>query len=262
MLLIVPAILIALPASQSASGSRIPIRAQSTSVQEQTSSWPSMLGRWGFLQVTTAESEVPVVGRLSSETKALAILDVRQNDHTIRTSETVCSLTTSSPVPVIRTTYPDAFIAALSGNIQTAVLKKEGKHTLFVRPKTWTVQGAQLSDIVKDTLPHNVEDPRLLDPDSDGSPGLTVHISGLVTGDIHVITRGWTKLSGRFVSDAQIEGTVEWHTEQKIISTTNRLLKAPPTIQPHSDPQRSWFRLVRLLPDVTCRNLAAVLEPN
>lgn len=237
-----------------------------TGAEASKPSWPTLEGRWAFVHVTAAVSDAPLIGEVTSETRALGLLDLHQEGPVLALSEHVCDLRTRSPTPFVSTHYPKAFLTALSGNRREARLEAapEGGYR-FVQPKAWDVKGVQLDDPEQDPLPEDGEDPRLEDPDADGHPGLTVRIKGIASGDIRVVSKGWTALEGRVESTERIEGRVAWRTEQRIVSTTNGLLSHQPKPEPHPDPERSWFRMVRVGSDTSCAGALAhtevLLEP-
>ena len=236
---------------------RSPLRPLKAKAEEPQAQWPSLSGLWAFIQVTGAISDAPVIGKVSTKTQALGIIDVSQDKAQLRLSETMCELSTSSPTPLVRTVYPQAFLNALSGNIRRAQLIREENRTRFIQAQAWDAHGTRLTNISTDPLPTLEKDPRVIDEDEDGFPGLTVHITGLVGGKVRVVTKGWTALEGELISNNRIEGYVRWFTEQRILSATNSLLKSPPRTSPDKDPTQSWFRMIRPSSDTTCRDLRA-----
>jgi hypothetical protein len=179
-------------------------------------------------------------------------LEVDQRGADLLLRERVCDLRTSSPTPLVDTRYPAAFLRAISGGTREARLVRRDDVVTYVQPKRWEAKGARLGDAASDPLPREPADPRVVDADRDGHPGLTVRIGGLVSGDLRVVSRGWTALRGELVAPGRIEGRVRWRTEQRILQSTNGLLSHQPNPTPHPDPDRSWFRMVRLPDGAGC----------
>lgn len=220
--------------------------------------WPRLEGRWAFVQVTAAVTNAPIVGRLTSETRAVGVLDLDQQGPELEMTEEICALRTSSPTPVVHTKYPEAFLSALSGNSRRARLVRDAQgNVLFRQPKTWDAKGMRLDDVASEQLPERGTDPRVFDADGDGQPGLTVRVEGLVNGDVRVVTRGWTVLEGRVGSADRIDGLVRWDAEQQVLEATNPLLSSRPSTAPHPDGSRSWFRMVRVSSDTGCSEVRA-----
>lgn len=225
-------------------------------VESPTKPWPSLRGRWAFIQVTAAVSDAPLIGKVTSETRAVGVLDLHQVGARLRLVEHICDLKTSSPTPLVSTKYPKAFVTALSGKKRWAQLVRDRDGGIrFRQPKMWSTQGLRLSNVVREKLPDDAQDPRVYDADGDGEPGLTVRVGGMVSGDVRVVSRGWTALNGRLDGAAQIEGRIRWQTEQRVVGATNGLLGNPPTTVQHPDPARSWFRMVRVSKKTTCENV-------
>lgn len=215
--------------------------------------WPALDGKWAFLQVTAAVSDAPLFGEVTSETRALALLEIEQKGPDLRMKERLCELETENPIPTVSTEYPAAFIRALSGATRQAHLERDDEgHLLFVQPRLWKVDGVKTVDVAALKLPTSSEDPSVLDPDSDGHPGLTVRVNGIVSGDVRVVSKGWTSLKAELSDPSRIQGEVRWHTEQRILETTNGLLDHQPNPSPHPDPKRSWFRMVRVEGSAGC----------
>lgn len=216
------------------------------------------VGHWAFVHVTTAISDAPLLGKLTTETRAVGLADLERDGAKLQLTETVCSLRTSSPTPFVKTTYPPSFQRAVSGNVRRARVEEASGQRWFVLPRAWTAQGARLQDVARDPLPADANDDRLYDADGDGAPGLTVRVDGMVGGEIRVVTRGWTSARVPLRSADLIEGPLAWFTDQSVVDVTNRLLAHQPTTAPHPDTRRSWFRMIRLRAGATCKDLGAL----
>ncbi len=221
--------------------------------------WPDLQGHWAFSQVTTAVSKAPLLGEVTTQTRALGTVRIKQSGEKLDLLETLCTLETSDPSPMVKTRYPDAFIAALSGNRRSARLKTGPDGFRFVQDKTWTVHGAEILN-QGDALPTDASDPRVRDDDGDGAPGLTVQVSGIVSGQLRVVTRGWTALDARVHEADRVQGRVQWGTEQRVLGVTHWLLDHQPRLRPHPDQDRSHFALVRLPEATTCATVVGAAD--
>ena len=115
------------------------------------------------------------------------------------------------------------------------------------------LNGVRLNDPLMDALPDDTNDARIYDQDGDGFPGVTVFVSGLISGQIN-IQRTITQLSGE-VRDGKISGLVKWHVDEKILDSDQDLLKMGAPIIPNEDESRSVFELVRIPEDFSCDQL-------
>jgi hypothetical protein len=114
-----------------------------------------------------------------------------------------------------------------------------------------------------DLIPTSASDPRVIDQDGDGQPGVTMNVlwQGTTTPVAFVQTERDT-LSGSVASNGALVGTTVDATEQKIIS--NGLAGAPITSADDTNTADNTVRLVRLSAPLTCQALmtqAATLFP-
>ncbi|MGF1507993.1 MAG: hypothetical protein ACFB9M_00670 [Myxococcota bacterium] len=216
---------------------------------------PDLAGVWAQLQVTTSVVDVPFKGRAETELRSLALLEVQQDHRELSIRETICSLQSQGPTPIIQTAYPPRFRDALSGHERSAVLTYDGGAWRYTEPKSYRTNGARLRDPPGERLPEEPEDPRVLDADHDGKPGLTVLVRGWVEGEVYLVQRGWSELSGIVRSGRQIEGQVAWASEQRVLDATSRLLTRAPKARPHPQDGRSFFRMARVPRRATCAEL-------
>ncbi|QDG54143.1 hypothetical protein FIV42_26395 [Persicimonas caeni] len=116
------------------------------------------------------------------------------------------------------------------------------------------VLGANL-DAEADKLPRKKSDPRVIDGDKDGHPGMTVRVSGLIDGELYLLQKSWDRLWGKMLGDGRIVGRIKWRTEQVVLDSTSRLLGDPPESKPHPDPKQSYFRMKRVTAQTSCADI-------
>lgn len=217
---------------------------------------PQLAGRWARVQVTTAQVKVPVLGQLSSKTIATLLVTIRQSGTELALEEQVCGLESTTSNGLVKTIYPQAFLTAVSGRTSTGRLEVDGDRVRYREGRGEpVVRGAKLDDAKNDPLPSTPDDPRLVDGDRDGAPGLTVEVEGFVSGKIQVVQRGGQSFSGLVRSPELVEGGVRWWTEQKILGADRDVLKKGPTPVPDPDSAKNRFRMRRVADDVTCAEL-------
>lgn len=93
-----------------------------------------------------------------------------------------------------------------------------GRWTLAL-PSLVEVFGATLSDPATDVLPTDPNDPRLVDVDGDGYPGLSVGLSGLIPGVLRSVQRQTTALRGLAVAADRVEGGMVFQSDQSVIAS-------------------------------------------
>jgi hypothetical protein len=220
---------------------------------------PDLSGSWAQATVTTAVSDLPFFGETDVATTAILKVTITQEGAALTLVETLCDLHTGSPSRFVRTEYPTAFLRALSGHRRAAALERRADgRVAFVEARRVRVLGARLERPERDPLPARPDDPRLVDPDRDKRPGATVHVRGVVSGELQVVQRASSALDGMVAGDGgAIDGRVAWTTEQVVIDATRDLFRDPPPSWPHPDAARSFFRLRRVPETATCGDLVA-----
>ena len=219
---------------------------------------PDLAGRWAVLQVTSQIGAIPLVGERVRTSSTLALLDMEQEGLLVRAQEVACSTTIDSGTTLVKTEIPDPFIQSLPELRWTATLEPSDAGLHFVTPWITSVNGARLEDPESDPLPTRADDPRVVDQDGDGKPGLTVRVSimgGLIGGDVYVVQRDRSKLSGTVVSPDEVEGLVEWSSEQSVLGASDSFLLGGTAA--HSDPiaEHSYFRARRVDDATSCADL-------
>ncbi len=93
-------------------------------------------------------------------------------------------------------------------------------------PNAIEVPGANLVDPACDALPTDPNDPRVVDSDNDGYPGISVGLSGLITGMLRCVQRQATALHGVAVAADRIEGGMTFESDQSVIESAPSSIKA------------------------------------
>ena len=115
----------------------------------------------------------------------------------------------------------------------------------------------ELEDEANDPVPVDEEDPRIVDVDGDGNPGITVLVEGVISGQVYVVQRHWKELCGDVLSEDRIEGYVNWDTNQRVVGASSFVLNRTPEATPHPDWELNRFVLLRIDSALTCEDLIA-----
>lgn len=134
----------------------------------------------------------------------------------------------------------------------------EGGDLRLVRPATPTGIGIELEDPANDPLPTDAADPRIVDADGDGNPGITSTIE--VTEDL----RGEVYLARReiFVYDLvqegpdRLVGTITDSSEQLVLGASDPAFLTPAQWRQIDDPERNPVIWERVDDDWDCARLA------
>jgi len=151
---------------------------------------------------------------------------------------------------------PPAFIAAMPEESISAEVTGTSLHV----PKFWEVRSVELANPETDPLPTDPTDPRVLDWDQDGHPGLTLTVQSSIpglSGDVYIIQRSWLELTSTSASTDKVDGTVAWGMEQVILDATSTALTLLPGGQATTDPAKNYFVHRRIDPSKTCADIVA-----
>ena len=209
----------------------------------------SFAGTYLLWQETVSTTELPVLKDVVATTQAVAVVQISQHGADLQIEGQLCSLHLSSTSSLVHTSFPPAFMKALPPiDLQGSIEERRGVPYLVTRAKT-LVLGAQLARPQLDPLPKEASHPRVFDQDRDGHPGMTVHVSGLINGEVYVVQRSSTQLSGPATQDG-FRGGIHFELEQNVVGASKQLLKNGP--DPRPDSSRSQFALVRWTTPLAC----------
>ena len=207
---------------------------------------------WARQNIMIGLAELPAFGIVLSETRTTLRTTITKKDGVIISREETCKIVIDRPdASAVETTIPQAFINSIS--LFDRALTMEGNTLNFAQ--VVQVQGAHLRDPISDILPTQANDPRIFDQDQDGQPGLTVLVSGILEGNVQVIQRLTTQLSGELDGD-EMEGILTWKTEEPVLNGSDQILAQDIPITVHPTYQ-SYFVARRVKRDVTCADILA-----
>jgi hypothetical protein len=152
------------------------------------------------------------------------------------------------------------------GSLATAVIPDKWAHTekTVRRPGTLVVGADGVSvltlplftelagavfDPNTDPLPTTVSDPRVIDEDNDGHPGITVNLTGIVNGSLYSVQRQVTAVTAIAVAPDRFEGVLDFKSEQTVLDSTSTTLTAmygQSTTSPDPTACDSTFAMVRI----------------
>lgn len=128
------------------------------------------------------------------------------------------------------------------------------------RPPTPTPVGVRLDDPANEALPTDPADPRLVDDDGDGNPGITVLVrfDGGSEEQLFIARREIFEYDVTLRGPDELDGVVTDRSEQLIIGATNEaLLATDAQWTQYPDLSKSPILLRRVTPDWDCDRLRA-----
>ncbi len=213
----------------------------------------SLPGTYAMLQVNARITNVPVVGLTHTETHALLRTTVtRGGADRLDMLIEVCDLRQVSESTLVQVIFPEAFLLSLETYPRVIELRPDLGTNRFTSPLAVEVYGAHLIDPVHDALPTESSDSRVYDQDNDGKPGVTIRVTGLVDGEIWLIQRSQSTLSGWFESSDRWGGLIDSEVEQVYLGSDNPILSKPNESTKDPDPSHSYIDLARVPADKDC----------
>ena len=209
-------------------------------------------GVWAVLTAGSRVVELPVVGQSTSVTRTWLRVVAAAGADGVALSGEVCGTDLDTGTTLVQIILPDAFVSALAWAPRVAAF--DGA-TLEVG-EVIELRGVALASPGTDALPTTESDPRAVDQDHDGNPGMTLRAKGIVDGEMWVVERDRTSWSVMLAGD-RLDGRYTWDAEQNILHADNPLLATPNPSAPDPDASHSYVRGTRVAPSVDC---AAILS--
>lgn len=230
--------------------------AQSGDVQKaRDTSLPQVDGVWAQKFVTTSISDPPVIGEVTSRTISFQKVTLDQDGEDLSMTEETCGVRIVSDQNAVETTIPNRFVANMNPVERNARLYRRDGAVYLHAPKHLKFYGVRPS-LGTDELPSNKNASMVYDQDKDGNPGVTIKLSGILSGSLYVVQRSWDVLRGKHLSNGQFAGRVDWHTDQKVIEKSGRIFGEMEASKPHPDKEQSYFRMVKVDDGTSCAEIA------
>ncbi len=213
-----------------------------------------LAGRWAHYDVIAYED-----GVLKTLIISYGFNDFSVSDGRIIDAASFCFSEQRTDQP-IETSLSDAATQAIKP--PSAVLEvTEVDGTLRIaRAATPTPVGIRLDDPANESLPTDPNDPRIVDDDGDGQPGITVtiRVSADLSGELYIARREIFAYEAALVEPDRFVGTVTDNSEQLVIGASDPIFaSSDANWGQHPDLSKSPIILVRVEPDWDCDRLAA-----
>ncbi|MBN2725404.1 MAG: hypothetical protein JXR95_15170 [Deltaproteobacteria bacterium] len=217
---------------------------------------PNIEGTWAYLNIRASIINYPMIGLVNNRIISLLKYEITQDGTSINSAETVCEIIVDSSNDSITTIMPDAFVTSMPEEIRENTLSYTDGNWGYSQPKYWTTQGVVLTDVENEELPGDPEDPRVVDQDEDGHPGMTVRLTGSLSGELYVVQKGWTVLEPGSANETEMEGLVTWADYQVTVDASTPVLKINPETNPNPDPEESYYKFVKITADYSCQDIS------
>ncbi len=234
--------------------------AASASAQDSDAVIPA--GAYASRQYVSSRAQTRPSNRyIRVRTTSVLLHRVRESDAGTVVGSRYCAVE-QEPLGRVRTELGPAFVAAMPGWESKATRDRhgEGPGSVHIAEHTF-ILGADLSDPARGNLPEDSDDARITDPDRDGHPGVTVEVSGFVSGQVYLVQRLTRGLRGSVDPDGRMTGTVIGAGDQKVIGASNAILRTfTPRFEHNPDPKRNTFVWVPVPPESTCETILAARD--
>ena len=213
-----------------------------------------LVGRWAHFDVVAYED-----GLMKTSIISFGFNDFEVVDGDLIDSASFCFSEQRTNQP-ITTSLSDAATQAIKPPSTPVEVKEVDGALTIHRPATPTPVGIALEDPANDRLPTDPNDPRIVDADGDGNPGITVKIrvTDDLTGELYIARREIFAWDAVLVTPDRLEGTVTDGSEQLVIGASDPIFATSKAqwVQ-YPDLSRSPVVLVRVDPSWDCERLAA-----
>lgn len=216
----------------------------------------ALTGTWAKQFVLTSESSAAGI-RSKNKVVRLSLLNIREQDGKLLAEEKACDVRTlNSGATSIN--FPAALLRAF--DTRSLSYNYNAANETFELAQGIEVLGARLSDPLRDALPQNANDARVIDQDRDGQAGVTVKVEARVVvpiqAELYVSQRTIWSEKASLVNENLIRGRVEWRQEQFTLGSSNPLFT---TVKPSVTtlPNESTVLLQRVEAGLDCQALKA-----
>ena len=219
-------------------------------------------GTYRLEMILASITKVPVFGTSKSASKSVSLVEIKRDGAGLIQTHKTCDFRVVDDSKFIKMIFPDKFVAALARHSYPLQIDNDGQGWRY-RADLGVERIGYKSNGDDATLPSKVDDPAVYDWDGDGQPGATLKLSVplLPDGELYVVQRGHSILSGKVVHQGRVEGSIEVRNfDQKVIGAKPNFLARSPEIVP--DGKESRFVLESIAAGSSCDTLkAAAAKP-
>ena len=213
-------------------------------------------GRYRLEMIMASTAKIPFFGTSKSASKSVSLVEIRRDGSGIIQNHRVCDFRVKESA-MIKMVFPEKFIAALAKHSYPIQLEKDAQGWSY-RADLGMERIGYRANGTDDKLPAKIDDAAVFDWDGDGHPGATLKLSVplLPAGELYIVQRGQSILTGQVVQPGKIEGGLEVRQfDQRVLAARPGFLARSPEITP--DPKESRFSLTQVSADSTCETLRA-----
>ncbi|MGC9042987.1 MAG: hypothetical protein ACP5KG_03945 [Myxococcota bacterium] len=223
-------------------------------------------GIWGFMMNTAVRTlHVPLVNSQDTVSNNYMLVKIVQKGDQLIFYEKWCSIelknfNDENPdwQDLAWMITPEQYTDNIPINVQRIMVVPElVKGAYMETDRLLEIRGALLENPETDPLPthYNINDPRIIDQDRDGKPGMTNIMSGVLTGEVYNVQRWWVKFLINVVDENHLQGLLDHGSEQNIIDANPKSLIYDTESIKHPDQRHSYFRAKRMSDTASCSDV-------
>lgn len=225
-----------------------------------------LVGIWGLLIVSSVRTDkIPTLSVLSTASIQHLLVRATRDGASLVLDQKLCAtelrnfdeLDQPRPIEPFQVTLPDRNLAAIR-SVRTRIDGAPDVGGSFISGERLDLRGARLKNPLTDPLPSYLDLTNAWDQDRDGLPGLTAKVTGLVSGDLYQAQRWVARLHGTVVDLDHLHGLAKGPVDQTVLGSTNMTLVNDGRSVEHPQPDRSYFRMLRLRTDASCADVVRV----
>lgn len=212
-------------------------------------------GTYRLEMIMATIARLPFFGQSKSASKSMSLVEIKGNGSGLLQSHRVCDFRVLEDSALIKMVFPDKFVAALARHTYPIQLEKDDQGWRY-RADLGIERIGYHAGYEDTRLPTEANDPAVYDWDNDGHPGATLKLSVplLPDGELYVVQRGHSILTGRVTQPGKVEGGIE------VLSFEHRVLGAWPSFLNQSpeivaNPRESRFSITAVPSGSTCDSL-------
>ncbi len=212
-----------------------------------------LVGRWAHYDVVAYED-----GTLKTLIISYGFNDFTAVDGELIDQGSFCFSEQRTDQP-IETSLSDEATQAIQPPPAPVTVEEIDDTLRITRPATPTPVGIELDDPANEPLPTDPNDPRIVDDDGDGNPGITVDIrvSDELTGELYIARREIFAYQAYLTDPDTLQGTVTDDSEQLVIGASDPVFDMATEWVQYADLDKSPIILKRVDEDWDCDRLAA-----
>jgi hypothetical protein len=224
----------------------------STDATDLPSGAEDLVGRWAHFDVVAYQDDAMKTLIIST-----GFSDLELRDGQLWNQMRFCHADTASDQNIEITISDAATRAIVPVATPVEVTEVDGKLHV-ARPATPTAIGIEIADPADEGLPTDPNDPRIIDADGDGNPGVTsrVKVSDDLQGDIYLARREIFAYDLTQQSADRLAGSITDRSEQLILGASNPVFLATAQWKQIDDPARNPVIWLRVDADWDCDRLA------